>query len=222
MLETRTKRGLGMLRRILLVCGIASSVLYVAVDVLGSLRYPGYRYTEQQFSELTAAGSPVRPLMIALSVIPYTLLVAAFAVGVWISARPKRAGRITGAMLLGYAAFGMVGGWFTPMNTREALAAGERGLRNAMHIPMTAVMSLFMLLAMGFGATLLGKRFRYYSYATIAILVVFGVLTSLQAGKMVANEPTPWMGLTERINIYATMLWVAMLAIGLLRAKETT
>jgi hypothetical membrane protein len=210
-----------MVRRILLICGIVSSVLYIAVDVLGTLRYPGYRYTEQQFSELTAAGSPVRPLMVGLSVIPYTLLVAAFAVGVWISARPKRAGRITGAMLLGYAAFGMVGGWFTPMNTREALAAGERGLRNAMHVPMTAVMSLFMLLAMGFGATLLGKRFRYYSYATIAILIVFGVLTSLQAGKMVADEPTPLMGLTERINIYATMLWVTVLAISLLGAKET-
>ena len=81
-------------------------------------------------------------------------------------------------------------------------------------------MSLFMLLAMGFGATLLGKRFRYYSYGTIAILVVFGVLTSLQAGKMEANEPTPWMGIEERINIYATMLWVAVLAIGLLRIKE--
>jgi Protein of unknown function (DUF998) len=107
------------------------------------------------------------------------------------------------------------------MNTREALAAGERGLRNAMHIPMMAVMSLFMLVAMGFGATLLGRRFRYYSYATIAILIVFGVLTSLQAGKMVADEPTPWMGLTERINIYATMLWVVALAIGLLHAQET-
>jgi hypothetical membrane protein len=210
-----------MVRRILLGCGIVSSVLYIAVDVLGTLRYPGYRYTEQQFSELTAAGSPVRSFMVGLSVIPYTLLVAAFAVGVWISTRPKRAGLITAAMLLGYAAFGMVGGWFTPMNTREALAAGERGLRNAMHVPMTAVMSLFMLLAMGFGATLLGKRFRYYSYATIAILIVFGVLTSLQAGKMVADEPTPLMGLTERINIYATMLWVTVLAIGLLGAKET-
>jgi hypothetical protein len=210
-----------MVRRILLGCGIVSSVLYIAVDVLGTLRYPGYRYTEQQFSELTAAGSPVRPFMVGLSVIPYTLLVAAFAVGVWMSARPKRAGRITGSMLLGYAAFGMVGGWFTPMNTREALAAGERGLRNAMHVPITAVMSLFMLLAMGFGATLLGKRFRYYSYATIAILVVFGVLTSLQAGKMVADEPTPLMGLTERINIYATMLWVTVLAIGFLGTKET-
>src|SRR5215217_472821 len=132
MLKTRTKGARGMLRRILLGCGIASSVLYIAADILGTLRYPGYRYTEQQFSELTAAGSPVRHLMIGLGVIPYTLLVAAFAVGLWTSARPKRAGRMTGAMLLGYAAFGMVGGWFTLMNTREALAAGERGLRNAM------------------------------------------------------------------------------------------
>ncbi len=106
------------------------------------------------------------------------------------------------------------------MNTREALAAGERGLSNAMHPPATAVMSLFMLLAIGFGSRLLGKRFWYYSYGTIVLLVVFGVLTSLQAGQMVADEPTPWMGLTERINIYATMLWVAVLAVGLLRTQK--
>jgi hypothetical membrane protein len=88
-----------MVRRILLICGIVSSVLYIALDILGTLRYPGYRYTEQQFSELTAASTPVRPLMIALSVIPYTLLVATFAVGVFTSAPKKRPGRITGAML---------------------------------------------------------------------------------------------------------------------------
>jgi hypothetical protein len=44
-------------------------------------------------------------------------------------------------------------------------------------------------------------------------------LTSLKAGKMVANEPTAWMGLTERLYIYATMLWMAVMAIGLLRAE---
>jgi hypothetical protein len=82
------------------------------------------------------------------------------------------------------------------------------------------VMSLFILLAMGFGASLLGKRLRYYSYATMAILVVFGVLASLQAGQMQANEPTPLMGIEERVNIYATMLWVAVLAIGLLRVQK--
>jgi hypothetical protein len=35
---------------------------------------------------------------------------------------------------------------------------------------------------------------------------------------MVANEPTPWMGVWERINIFAYLLWALVLAIGLLRA----
>ena len=34
----------------------------------------------------------------------------------------------------------------------------------------------------------------------------------LQIFEMEANRPTPWMGLEERVNIYATMLWVAALA----------
>jgi len=82
------------------------------------------------------------------------------------------------------------------------------------------VMSLFFLLAVIFGSTLLGKRFRYYSYGTIAILLVFGALTGFQAPQITANKPTPWGGIYERINIYATMLWVAVLATGLLRAQE--
>jgi hypothetical protein len=209
-----------MVRKIFLSCGIVSSVLYVITDVLGTLRYPGYSYADQTFSELTAQGAPTRSLMVALNGIPYGVLVAAFAGGVWASAGPKRAARITRAMLLGYAAFGVAGGLVFPMRPREALAAGEGTLRNTMHIPATAVMSLFIVLAMGFGATLLGKRFRYYSYGTIAILLVFGVLASLQAGQMAANEPTPWAGIEERINIYATMLWVAVLAIGLFGTQK--
>jgi hypothetical protein len=109
---------------------------------------------------------------------------------------------------------------FFPMRPREALAAGEGTLRNTMHIPATAVMSLLIELAMGFGATLLGRRFRYYLYGTIVTVLVFGALTSLQAGGIATNEPTPWAGIEQCINIYATMLWVAVLAIGLLRAQK--
>src|SRR5215212_6100987 len=164
-----------MLRKILLICGIVSSVWYVITDVIGTLGYPGYSYTDQEFSELTAQGSPVRPLMIALNEIPYTLLVLAFAAGIWESAGRTRAGRITAAMLIGYALTGMVTGVIFPMPTREVLAAGEGTLRNAMHPPGTIVMSLFFVLAVGFGSTLLGKRFRYYSYGTIRKLLFHDV-----------------------------------------------
>jgi hypothetical protein len=209
-----------MVRKFLLICGIVSSVWYVVTDVIGTLRYPGYSYADQWFSELTAQGAPTRDFMVALNGIPYTLLVSAFAEGVQTSAAPKRAGRITAAMLIGYAAFGFAGGVLFPMKPREALAAGEGTLRNTMHIPATALMSLFIVLAVGFGSTLLGKRFQYYSYATIAILLVFGALTSLQAGRITTNEPTPWAGIEERMNSYGIMLWVAVLAVGLLRAQE--
>jgi len=78
----RSENTMTKLKRLLLVCGVVSSVLYIAVDILGTLRYPGYSYTVQEFSELTAAGAPTRDLMVALNVIPYDLLVAAFEVGV--------------------------------------------------------------------------------------------------------------------------------------------
>jgi hypothetical protein len=35
---------------------------------------------------------------------------------------------------------------------------------------------------------------------------------------MVAGQPTPWLGLTERLNIYSFMLWAVVLAIVLLRS----
>src|SRR5688500_13224909 len=150
-------------RTLLLGCGIASSALYVATDILGSLRYPGYSYRDQWFSELTAQGSPVRTFMVATNVIPYTALVTALAAGIWLTPGRPRAARLTGGFLLGFAAFGMAGGLAFPMKPREALAAGEGTLRNTLHIPATALMSLCIVLAMGVGAGLLGRRFRVYS-----------------------------------------------------------
>jgi Protein of unknown function (DUF998) len=210
-----------MIRKILLCCGIASSVLYVASDILVSWLDPNYSYRDQSFSELLAPGAPTRPIMVVLNGVSYGVLVTAFGVGVWKAAGGRRTGRITGALLVGYAIIGAVGGVFLSAPTRETLEAGEETWRNTMHIPATAVMILCILLALGFGSTLLGRRFRYFSYAMILAILVFGVLASLQTGRVAANQPTPWLGIVERGNVYAIMLWVAVLAIGLLRAQKS-
>jgi Protein of unknown function (DUF998) len=210
-----------MVRKILLGCGIASSVLYVASDILISWWDPNYSYRDQSFSELLAPGSPTRPLVLVLNAIPYGGLVTAFGVGVWASASRRGAGRITGALLVGYALIGAVTGVFFSAPTRETLEAGKETWRNILHLPGTAVSVLCILLAIGFGSTLLGRRFRNYSYATILAILVFGVLAGRQIGQMGGNQPTPWLGIVERGNIYAIMLWVAVLAIGLLRAQKS-
>ncbi len=203
-----------MRRKILLICGILSSVLYVVTDLLASWWYRGYSLLDQNYSELLATGAPTRPSMLLVSV-AYNLLVAVFAVGVWTAASPKRTAHLASAAMLTYAVFSMITPLFFQMDMRGAPVTPLGNL----HPPMTAVMSVFILLSIGFGGYLLGKRFRIYSFVTIAALLVFGGLTALQAPRLEAGQSTPWMGFTERINIYATMLWFTLLSVMLIRIE---
>jgi len=92
---------------------------------------------------------------------------------------------------------------------------------DTMHIVLAIVTVLLMLLAIGFGAAAFGKRFCLYSIATVVSLVAFGALTGLDGPRIAANLLTPWVGVWERINIGVFLLWVAVLAIALLRAPDT-
>jgi Protein of unknown function (DUF998) len=211
-------KGWRVLRKVLLVCGILSSLLYGAM--IGAIRFEGYSPISQTVSELSAIGAPTRPLWMLLGSV-YDMLVVAFGVGVWVSAGGERALRAVGGLLV---AFGMLGlAWpFASMHQREVLAAGEGTLSDTLHIILGMVTVLFMLVAIGVGATAFGKRFRLYSIATILILLVFGALTGLDGPRIAANLPTPWVGVWERINILGFLLWVLVLAIALLRVEGTT
>ena len=98
------------------------------------------------------------------------------------------------------------------MHQREVLAAGGGTLSDTLHVALGAVTVFLMFLAIGFGATAFGKRFRRYSMATIVVLLAFGGLTFLEAPRLQLNLPTPWIGLWERINISVFLLWIVMLA----------
>jgi len=63
-----------MVREVLLICGIASSLLYVATTILGAMRWKGYSSTSQTVSELSAIGAPSRPLVVPLF-LTYSVLV---------------------------------------------------------------------------------------------------------------------------------------------------
>ena len=204
-----------MVRKMLLGCGIVSSVLYVATVVLAPRRWEGYSSSSQTVSELFAINAPTKPLVVPLF-LTYSVLVIAFGMGVWASAGRKLALRVAAVGLIGKEVLGFVVTLFFPIHLRGVKAT----LTDNMHGILTSVGVLFMLLAIGFGAAAFGKRFRIYSIATFLMLVVGGVLTGLDQPNLEPNLPTPWMGVWERINIYAYMLWVVVLAIALLRAQN--
>jgi hypothetical protein len=209
----RSKVSDEMWRKALLVCGIASSVLYATM--IWGIRYEGYSPMSQVPSELTAIGAPTEALWARLGWI-YTVLITAFGIGVLKGAGTNAAVRFVGGLILAYASLGLL--WpFVPMHQRDVLAAGRGTLSDTLHQVLGAVTVFLMFLAIGFGATRLGKRFRWYSIVTVVLLLVFGGLTFLEAPRLQMNLPTPWIGLWERINISVFLLWVVMLAAVLWR-----
>jgi len=204
-------------RKVLLLCGIASSVLYGLM--IWAIRYEGYSLFSQVPSELTAIGAPTRVLWAQLGWI-YTVLVTAFGIGLWKSAGRNRAVRIVGALILAYASLGLL--WpFAAMHQREVLATGGGTLSDSLHVVLGAVTVFLMFLAIGFGATAFSRTFRFYSIVTIAVLVTFGALTFIEAPRLQTNLPTPWIGLWERINISVFLLWVVALAAVLWRTGDS-
>jgi hypothetical protein len=207
-----------MVRKALLICGILSSLLYVAMNIFVAMQWEGYSFASQTISELSAVGAPTRPLWVLLG-IAYALLVTVFGWGVWESASRNRALRVVGGLLVAYGVTGI--GWpFAPMHQRAVLATGGGTLADTMHIVFSIVTGLVTTVAMGFGAAAFGKRFRLYSIATIVIFIVFIALTGLDGPRVAANLPTPWVGVWERIFMGVFLLWVAVLAIALLRIED--
>jgi accessory gene regulator protein AgrB len=205
-----------MARRFLLFCGVLASLIYIAMNIFIPPLYEGYNWVTQIVSELSAVDAPTRPLWFPLGIV-YTLLVAVFGWGVFKSARQKRSLRTAGILLFLH---GIVSLTWSPMHQREVLAAGGGTFTDTWHIVMSVITVSLMFLTIGFGAAAFDKGFRFYSVATILVFIAFGVLTFAEAPNVDKNLPTPFIGLWERINIAAFMVWLFVFSVILLRAEK--
>ena len=139
--------GGGLTTRVLLGAGIAAAGVYVVGDVLSGLLYAGYSFTNQWISELTAHGSPVRPVMIAVMT-AHGLLLAALGVGTWRSAGGSRSLRWVGPLLVASAGVGFFVHVVFPMSSRWLTA----GFSDTMHLRLSMVWGVLTFAAMIFAA----------------------------------------------------------------------
>jgi len=197
----------------LLICGILSSLLYALMNIFVPLLFDGYNIPSQTVSELSAINAPTRTLWVFLAIV-YILLFAAFGWGVWKSANGNRSLRIVATLIMVYA---IINVYWPPMHLR----GNEPTLTDTLHIVWAMVTITMMMLIMGFGAAALGKPFRLYTIATFIVFLTFGVLIGIEAPGIPKNLPTPRIGIWERFNIGAYMLWVIMFAIALLHRQKT-
>jgi hypothetical membrane protein len=204
-------------RRALLACGVVSSLLYATIDLLAGLRYEGYSFYSQTISELGAIGAPKPPFLLPLF-LTYTVLMVAFGVAVLREGvRNNSRLKIVGALLLAYMLVGS-GTSFFPVHVRGTATFADE----LPHIVSGLAAIAVILVTMGVGSVALGKRFRFFSWTTIATIIVFGALTVPSGVKLAAGEPTPGMGVLERVGYYSILVWVAVLSVALLRRARAS
>lgn len=197
----------------LLVAGILAAALYTVGDLLSGLLYQGYRFKDQAISELTALGSPVRPLMLAV-IIVYGLLGMGLGVGIWRSAGRNWSLRFVTVGLIATGAIGLVLHPFFPMSSRGL--EGDFTFTNTMHQNLTMVWALIISVTVVLAAIAYRGWFRFYSLATLVLLIAGGIAASMAIQGIDQNN-TPWAGAFERINAYSLNVWLAVLAVTVIR-----
>jgi CubicO group peptidase (beta-lactamase class C family) len=199
----------------LLTCGWLSSLLYAVTDVLGGMSYKGYSFSSQAVSELMAIGAPSEPIVDPMFLLG-GLLGMAFGVGIVRAANGRRPLRMAGILLTLYAAIGLTGPTLFEMHPRGSGALGA----DLPHIIVTAILVMLTLAIISFAAAGLGRRFRWYSLATLLTILTFGILAAPFGSHLITGESTEGFGIIERVLIYAAQLWIAVLALVLIRQEH--
>lgn len=204
-----------VLIKILLICGIISSIIYFTVDlVAATVLYEGYDYTAQQQSELSAIGAPTRLLWLAMTIV-YDSLIIAFSIGLWLAAGEKRSVRITSILLVIYSIIGIIFIFF-PMN-QPGTGAAESDFG---HLIVVILQLITMFLFLSVGSSNSGKNFQIYSIFTIIAMLVSGVIVFTQVDAIAAGEKVQLLGLIERVSIFLPVLWILVLAYIYLRKQQ--
>ncbi len=180
-------------------------MVYLVADISASLRYEGYSYVDQTLSELSAVGAPTRTLWVSLAIV-YHVLMAACGIGIWKAADGKRRLQVVAVCAAMVGLLGVI--WpFAPTHQRAVLASGQFTLSDTLHVILVTLDSLLFVVGATFGARAFGKRFRRYSFATIFIVAIAAAIAAAETSRIRAGEPTPWLGIWERVAVYGSLLW---------------
>lgn len=195
--------------QLLLASGVLAPLVYAAADLTASLRYPGYHVLDQAISELSAIGAPTAALWGAFMA-AFGVLMLAFAIGVVRAAGASRGLRAVGILLLVFTISGPVWNLF-PMHQRgAAMTWQDQG-----HILMGLYSVLMLAAIMGMAAFTQGVRFQLFSVVAALVVLLTGAWSFAFAERLAAGDPTPWLGLIERVSIHGFMAWNAVFALAL-------
>jgi len=196
------------LQNFLFICGILAVIVYIGADILSGKLWHNYNFIYQSKGELAAIGSPVRQIVLPFDII-YSILIAAFGLGIWRIAGGGIYLKIIAGLLICHTVINLVGIFFP-----RHLSESERSFANSMNTIFGAVSLFLILFAIIFGAIAYKNWFRFYSIATLLVFIILTIYGLYLAPGISVKPYIAPVGLQERIMVIGCLLWVIMLAIN--------
>jgi hypothetical protein len=203
-------------KKLLLVAAIPAVVVYAIGDVLSGVLYDGYSSADQAISELSAFGSPVRPLMLPI-ILVHNVLLLAFGVGILRVAK-RRSLRWIGILEVAlFVVVGLTTHTIWAMSSRDM----ETGFNDTMHIATSTVFGITVAAMMVLSAAAYRGWFGVYALVTAVTVTGFGFASAAAIEGLEQND-TPLAGAFERINAYLYFAWLVVLAVRVIRDELPT
>lgn len=201
----RALLGLGILIPFWLFFGVA----------LTARAYPGYSHLDQAMSQLGAVGAPTHSVSAWVNNFPLGMMFVLFAIGVARRFKASRLALLSAALILAHGLASFATGYFS---CDQGCAPVQASSSQQSHNLAGLLMFLSLTLAAALW-TLLGKqllsssRFGIFSAICVilAIVTVALMATALADGRL--------FGLYQRLNYGVSVVWVAALAIVVLRKE---
>lgn len=195
------------MKKLLMLCGMGASILYVGTVILGGWLRPGYSHISMAISELVADGAPYRSLL-SSSFLVYNALLSVFGIGLFFKAKSQSRGRLSGS--IGSLALVLVGVAGVSMELAFPQEPGGTAVTftGIMHFVMAGVAALGTMVAilmLAFWFKNIPGLKSYVPYSLISVAVIF--LSGGVGAAAMANH-SPLFGLIERITIFTFTLWI--------------
>lgn len=194
--------------------GVVSFLSYTAAVIFAPLAYPGYRWTAQAVSDLSAANAPSLVLWNQLSAF-YNVCEVVCATVVCIGIQGQRTRRLRAGIYL----FAVME-WISAIGYRmfPLSDSGYAGaFQDVMHMVVTALVVLLSIVSLNviISAGLKDKSCR--SYGVCAAIALGMMLVGAMGMKIV---PAQYFGVVERFSVFAATGFNAALGIHLFCTKQ--
>ena len=200
------------IRNPLYLAGLITPLWLAAVLIVAGSLYPGYSHVNQAMGLLGAIDAPTHALWPWLAHFPLGVLLIAFGIGLYMRHAHLRLARLSASLVIVHGLASLAAGYFSCDN---GCSLEYPSMQQNLHTIASVIMSASLLLASAlwiFVARREGRKGLVW-LSLVCSLFALGCLPWMAAAMDVGRG----FGLFQRVNYFASLLWIAGLAWALFK-----